>query len=123
VNLTAEVRLHLGESKSALLRYTESADALSLDIVIVPREFRSQGLGSLLVRRVLLLADSLGKPVLTTARPIGGHTPETLERLVSYYGQFGFRTVQRGVSAVHMRRPAGGLPPPREPEQDRGLPG
>lgn len=87
------------------MRYSESRDAFSLDVVLVPGSFRAKGLGSLLVRRVLLAADALGKPVLTTARPIGGYSEETLERLVRYYSGFGFRTVQRGLTAVHMRRP------------------
>ena len=108
INLTAEVSLHLEEGESAVLRYSESREALSLDLVMVPGRFRGGGLGSFLVRRLLGLADLLGKPVLTTARPIGGNSPEALERLVRYYARFGFQSAQRGLTAVHMRRPARG---------------
>jgi GNAT superfamily N-acetyltransferase len=75
---------------------------------MVPGRFRGLGLGSVLVRRVLLAADALRKPVLTTARPIGGNSPEALARLVRYYGRFGFHPVQHGLTAVHMRRLPGG---------------
>jgi GNAT superfamily N-acetyltransferase len=86
------------------MRFSESGDALSLDLVLVPSDKRGQGTGHLLLRRLLLLADSLGKPVLTTARPIGKSTPETLDRLERFYGRSGFRVVQRGVSSALMRR-------------------
>lgn len=96
-----------------MLRYSESRDALSLDLVLVPGRFRRLGVGSLLIRRLLVLADALGKPVLTTARPIGGYSAEALERLVRYYASFGFHPQHRGLTAVHMRRLPGGAPPDR----------
>lgn len=96
-----------------MLRYSESRDALSLDLVLVPSRHRGLGLGSLLIRRVLLVADALHKPVLTKARPIGGYSAEALERLVRYYARFGFHPGHRGLTAVHMRRLPGGAPPDR----------
>jgi len=104
INLTAELRLHLGDGKSAILRYSESGEAFSLDLMMVPSGFRGQGLGTLLVYRLLRMADASGKPVLLTARPLGGNSPEALERLVRYYGRFGFQAVQRGLTTVGMRR-------------------
>jgi len=108
MNLTAELSLHVAEGQRAILRFSESAVAFSLDQVLVPGRFRAQGHGSFLVRRLLALADLVGKPVLTTARPIGQNSPAILARLVAYYERFGFRVTQRGLTAVHMRRPLGG---------------
>ena len=106
INLTAELRLCLAEGKTAVLRYSESGEAFSLDIMMVPARFRGGGLGSLLLRRLLHIADALGKPVLTVARPLGGgNSPGALDRLVGYYLRFGFEPVQRGLTTVHMRRP------------------
>ncbi len=106
INLTAELRLNLEEGKTAILRYSESGEAFSLDIMMVPGHFRGHGIGTLLVRRLLFMADALGKPVLTVARPLGGgNSPDALERLVRYYLRFGFQPVHQGLTTVHMRRP------------------
>jgi GNAT superfamily N-acetyltransferase len=105
--LTAEIKLLLPGGKTAVLRYTEAAGAFSLDIMLVPSAFRGRGLGTLLLQRLLLLADALGMPVFTTARPLGGgNQPGALERLVAYYARFGFEPVKRGLTTVHMCRPA-----------------
>lgn len=108
LNLTAELRCHLGGDQSAVLRFSEGKDAFVLDLVLVPREHRSQGLGTALIHRLLALADWAGKRVNTTARPIGRNTPETLERLVRYYERLGFRRTEEGLTSVMMCRPARG---------------
>jgi len=121
INLTAELRLNLEEGKTAVLRYSESGEAFSLDIMMVPGRFRGHGIGSLLVRRLLFMADALHKPVLTVARPLGGgNSPDALERLVRYYLRFGFQPVHRGLTTVHMRRPssASSAPNPPTPENE-----
>jgi GNAT superfamily N-acetyltransferase len=108
LNMTAEVRCHLGGEETAVLRFSEGKDAFMLDLVLVPAKFRGRGLGTALVRRLLRLADAVGKPVHTTARPIGRSTPDTLSRLVLYYERLGFHVLQRGVASVLMRRPVPG---------------
>lgn len=108
LNASAEMRIHLGDRGSAVMRFSESRFAFSLDLVLVPAACRGAGLGSALVRRLLAMADHLGKPVYTTARPIGTTSPEILTRLVGYYERFGFVTMEEGFGSVHMRRPPGG---------------
>lgn len=108
LNLSAEMRVHLGDDGTALLRFSESRHAMSLDLILVPSSCRGKGLGTAMIRRLLAVADSLAKPVHTTARPIGRSTPETLSRLVRYYERLGFLVVEEGFRAVHMKRPAGG---------------
>ncbi len=108
LNLTAEVRCHLGGEESAVLRFSEGKDAFVLDLVLVPAEHRAQGLGTALIHRLLVLADWAGKRIDTTARPIGRSTPETLERLVRYYEGLGFHRTKEGLTSVMMSRPARG---------------
>ncbi len=96
---------HLGQGRSAFLRFSEGPDALSLDLVLVPSELRNLGVGSQLVGRLLALADWVGKPVRTTARPVGRNTPQILARLVGFYERYGFRRERRGVDCVMLRRP------------------
>jgi GNAT superfamily N-acetyltransferase len=88
-----------------VLEFSEGAEGFELGVMLVPGEHRGTGLGSLLLERLLVLADSLGKPVHTQARPIGSSTPETLARLVRYYERWGFEPRQRGVTSVMMTRP------------------
>ncbi len=102
--LQAEVVVLL-EKDRAVLRFSENTQTLVLELVMVPSRFRGRGIGTLLVRRLLLLADALGKPVVTTARPIGRSTPEALEHLVAYYSRLGFQISQRGLTSVKMCRP------------------
>jgi len=103
--------LHLGDGASAVLRFSESSEAFRLDLVLVPSPRRGEGIGSELVGRLLQLADSSGKPVLVTARPIGRSDPETLRRLVTYYERHGFVVRQwSGTSALMRREPAAASP-------------
>jgi GNAT superfamily N-acetyltransferase len=89
-----------------MLRFTETLEAIELDIVLVPTGHRKRGIGTFLVLRLLTLADAVGKPVRTTARPIGQRSPAILARLVAYYHRFGFEARERGVTTVKMERPA-----------------
>ncbi len=104
INLTGEMRCHLSGDNTAVLRFSESCEAFVLDLVLVPSESRGQGVGTMLIERLLHLADSQGKPVHTTARPIGQNTPGILTRLIHYYERFGFQVSQRGVSSAFMVR-------------------
>jgi len=106
-NLSGGLSISLGESHSAVLRFSEGRDAFVLDFVLVPSQFRGQGIGRMLIERLLRLADALQKAVQLTARPIGRSTPESVERLVRYYETFGFVVTQRGVSSAAMYRPPG----------------
>jgi len=104
--LIGEFQLRGGGRQVAQLRFVELPDAFVLELVMVVSAQRGRGLGTDLVRRLLVLADAAGKPVVTTARPIGSNSPATLERLERYYSRLGFAVVERGVSSVQMRRPA-----------------
>ena len=107
-NLTGELVYQLGQERSAVLRFSEGQNALSLDLLLVPSELRDTGVGSMLLARLLALADRTGKPVRTTARPIGQNNPQTLARLVRFYERFGFCAEHEAVDRVTMRRPPPG---------------
>jgi GNAT superfamily N-acetyltransferase len=108
VNLSGEVRWYLG-GDYALITYSED-NAFSIDQVIVPAAHRGKGIGSALIQRVLILADSLDKEVFLSARTIDGSGGEArLQRLVSYYTRFGFEPIDRGLTVVHLSRKRKGL--------------
>lgn len=113
LNSTTEMRVHLGDRGTATMRFSESRHAFSLDLVLVPASCRGEGLGTALLQRLFAIADSLAKPVHTTARPIGTSSPEVLRRLVRYYERLGFVTVEEGFSCVHMKRPSPSRSPGR----------
>jgi len=108
LNATTEMKAHLGEAGSAVMRFSESRHAFSLDLILVPSACRGAGLGTALIHRLLAIADAVGKPVHTTARPIGQSSAEIVDRLVAYYQRFGFVPVEQGFRAVHMKRPTRG---------------
>jgi len=105
MNVTGEILWHLGEENHAKLKYSESHLAYSIDTVLVPAKYRGQGIGTQLIRKVILMADAEGKEVYLSARPIGSNDEQKLMRLVRYYERFGFQTVDRGFSVVYMKRP------------------
>ena len=88
-----------------MLRFSEGQGALSLDLVLLPSELRNMGMGSMLLARMLALADRTGMPVRTTARPIGPNNPKIFARLVRFSERFGFRTEHKAADRVMMRRP------------------
>lgn len=106
LNITGEFVWHLGNNDHAKLTFSESRNAYSLDTVLVPAKFRSQGIGTELIKRLLILADGQQKDVFLSARPIGSSSEDQLARLVSYYEGFGFSTIDKGFSVVYMKRPA-----------------
>ncbi len=106
MNITGEMRCFLGDGDYAQLKFAESKTSLSIDIVMVPAAHRNRGIGAMLIRRVLLLADSMGKDIFVSARPIGNSSEERLNRLVEYYKRFGFEVTDRGLTAVYMVRRA-----------------
>ncbi len=101
---TGEIKYSLGKKEVARLRYSESEDGFSLESIIVPFNHRGCGIGTSLIRRLLVLADGMKKEVLTSARPIGSVDSEKVERLVRFYEKFDFQVYERGVSAVYMKR-------------------
>ena len=103
MNIVGEVRQFLG-GDHAVLKYSESRSSLSIDVVLVPARHRGQGVGGGLIARVLMLADITDRQVFVDARPIGSSGDIALERLVTYYGQFGFQPFDRGLTVVHMCR-------------------
>lgn len=107
MRITGELRHELSRDH-ALLRYQESETELYVDTVFVPAGARERGVGTVLMRRVIFLADAQGKPVRLKARPIGTTSPDALERLVRYYERLGFRVTRREASAAEMVRAAAG---------------
>lgn len=103
--LTGELQLSLQGKSVAQLRFHELEASFELDLLLVRASHRGQGLGTRLLERLLALADASGKPVVTTARPIGSSAPGTLARLERYYATFGFELAGRGVSSTLMKRP------------------
>lgn len=110
MHVTGELRHELSRDH-ALLRFWESETELYVDTVFVPADARERGVGTVLMRRVLFLADAQGKPVRLKARPIGTTSIDALERLVRYYERLGFRVTRREASGAEMERPAGGREP------------
>ena len=111
MNITGEFVWHLGDHDHAKLTFSESRKAYSIDTVLVPSKFRSQGIGSALINKVILLADAQDKEIFLSARPIGSSSEDQLARLVSYYERFGFVTVDKGFSVVYMKRPVSASQP------------
>lgn len=106
MNIIGEIRYYLGEGDYAQLKFSEGKNSLSIDIVMVPSRYRNRGIGTMLINRILLLADSMNKSVYLSARPIGSSSEEMLQKLVSYYERFGFKLVDRGMLVAHMSREA-----------------
>ncbi|MBI5074582.1 MAG: hypothetical protein HZB62_05375 [Nitrospirae bacterium] len=104
MNITGEIKFFLGDGDYAHLKFSESRTSFSIDIVSVPAAYRSKGIGSLLIGRVLLMADTMDKDIYLSARPIGAYTVERLSRLVSYYQRFGFSVIDEGLTMVSMKR-------------------
>lgn len=106
VNIVGEMKYFLGDGKYAQFKYAESGTAFSIDIVMVPTDYRGQGIGKFLIKHVLYLADAMKKSVFLSARPIGKTDEEGLQRLVDYYREFGFEVEDRGLTVVYMHRKA-----------------
>jgi GNAT superfamily N-acetyltransferase len=103
--MIGELQLRRDGRQIAELHFAENEDSFSLELVLVAAAERGRGLGTELIRRLFILADVAGKPILTTARPIGANTPAALARLERYYQRLGFEVTRRGVSSVDMQRP------------------
>jgi predicted GNAT family acetyltransferase len=70
MNIAGEIRWHLGDNY-ARLKYSESKEAFSIDMLLVPAAHRQKGIATSLINYVLLLADALNKNVYVAARPLG----------------------------------------------------
>lgn len=115
--MVGEFQLRSEGRQIAQLRFTERERFFELELVLVISAQRGRGLGTALVRRLLVLADAADKPVYTTARPIGSNSPRSLERLTRYYERLRFSVVERGVSSVRMKRDPRSERPRCEAEQ------
>lgn len=109
MNLTGELHYHLEDKDYARLKFSEGINSFSIDIVFVPSQFRQRGIGKELVKRVLALADAVGKDVFVTVRPLGQSSEEIVSNLIRFYQQFGFVLVDRDPGLAHMHRPAGAV--------------
>lgn len=103
MNITGEIKLFF-DKDYAQLKFSETNGSLSIDTVMVPFKHRGLGIGTALIQRMLVWADSMQKDVFTSARPIGTHSDEKVQRLVRFYEQFDFHAYKRGVTAVYMKR-------------------
>lgn len=106
MNVTGEVRYHLADKEYARAKFSEGINSFSIDIVFVPSPFRQRGVGKALVQRILAIADSLGKEVLVTVRPLGQSNEEIISGLISFYQRFGFSVTDRDPGLARMRRAA-----------------
>ena len=113
--MVGEFQLRREGRQVAQLRFTEREKFFELELVLVISAHRGRGLGTALIRRLLVLADAADKPVYATARPIGSNSPQALERLTRYYERLRFSVVERGVSSVRMKREPRGAAPEGPP--------
>lgn len=109
MNVVGEIRLYLGGSDYAQLKFSETKTSFSIDIVMVPVSHRNQGIGKTLINHILLLAEGMGKDVYVSARPIGSFTEVKLERLIAYYRGFGFEVIDRGITVAYMSKKYKGI--------------
>lgn len=93
-----------GAPARATLRFSEREADIHIDSVFVPSVGRGRGVGAGLIRRVFVLADAAGRPVVLEARPIGSRGPDAVARLVRFYERLGFRVENPTESAPSMRR-------------------
>lgn len=106
MNLTGELHYHLEGNNYASVKFSEGINSFSIDIVFVPSRFRRRGIGEVLVKRVLAIADAAGKEVLVTVRPLGQSGEDIISSLIRFYQQFGFNLTDRDPGLAHMLRPA-----------------
>jgi GNAT superfamily N-acetyltransferase len=112
MNLTGELKWHLGANSFARLKFSESREAFSIDMMFVPPDHRGKGVGEKLLKHIVTLADMNAKPINLTARPIGGQLNDAaLTRLVKFYQRFDFEEIDKGVTVSYMRRA------PKQPER------
>jgi len=103
-DLTGEFVWTVGDGQ-AKVKFVESSDHISLELIVVPAECRGQGLGGYLLDHLIHYSRLLDKRIHVVARPIGGRTnPERLERLIRFYKKHGFIETERGVTVCRMTR-------------------
>jgi GNAT superfamily N-acetyltransferase len=101
MNIAGEIKCFLGEDY-AHLKFSENKTSFSIDVVMVPVAHRGAGIGTMLIRHVLYLAERMGKNVYVSARPLAQFDEDKLERLVEYYKRLGFEITDRGLTTAHM---------------------
>lgn len=106
MNLTGELHYHLEGRNYASVKFSEGVSSFSIDIVFVPSQFRRRGIGKVLIKRVLAIADAAGKDVFVTVRPLGQSGEDIISNLIRFYQQFGFDLADRDPGLAHMHRPA-----------------
>ncbi|MBU0486022.1 MAG: GNAT family N-acetyltransferase [Proteobacteria bacterium] len=103
MNVVGEITHYLGDDY-AFIKFSESLHAFSIDMIMVPADYRKQGIGTMLIKHILILADQFDKEINVSARPIGPCTDEKIEALVTYYEKFGFQVIDRGLTVAYMKR-------------------
>lgn len=105
MEINAEFKWQFAPKDFARLKFSENETAFFVEMMLVPASHRGQGIGSQLLRNVLILADAKHKIINLTARPIGAKLEkQALDRLVAYYKRFGFEVIDNGVTVVYMQR-------------------
>jgi predicted GNAT family acetyltransferase len=79
MNIVGEMRSCLGEDY-AILKFSESRESFSIDIVSVRFAHRGQGIGAELITHILQPADTAGKNAHVAAGPIGSYDEDKLQR-------------------------------------------
>lgn len=105
MHTTYDVR-HRLDGGEASLKFCETSEELTVEVVFVPISHRKRKIGRLLMSRVLALADALKKPTRLLARPLGVTSAESLENLIGFYEALGFHVVTRSAGTAEMVRPA-----------------
>ncbi|MDA8432279.1 MAG: GNAT family N-acetyltransferase [Nitrospiraceae bacterium] len=106
MNISGEIKCWMSAKEYAHVKFSEHSASISLDVLHVPAAHRKKGIGALLIGRLIVLADGLGKGLTVSVRPIGAHNEERLQQMVRYYEKFGFRVTDRGLTVVNMAREA-----------------
>ncbi len=106
MNLTGELHYHLEGKDYARVKFSEGVKSFSIDIVFVPAQFRTRGIGKELVKRALAIADAAGKETFVTVRPLGPSGEDVVTSLIHFYQKFGFDLTDRDPGLAHMHRAA-----------------
>jgi len=80
--------LNINRSVLESLYCYERDNCIELSMIEIKEEFRNQGFGSEIMRKICTYADSVQKPILCSPEPHNSNM--SLESLVSFYEKLGF---------------------------------
>ena len=88
-NLLKEGYVNLPVEEGVRLELWEDKNKLTLDTIIIPKEYRGQGMGTKIMNMVCEYSDNVNKPLFLT--PSSSYGVSSLNRLISFYKRFGFK--------------------------------